>query len=163
MPVFWVGDGAMNRFIFFLALTLLIVGCSHEAIAPKTIGQEKMPKDSKGKEIDVVQEARVKVEELPLEVLYAETKNEVREIIKEKDKLDTLNVELKAVQESNVDSTDSKAIEEKVGILRKTINQRAQRYNVYAAKIRKSGGEPPKIQDLKKEEAQKNHLQSNAF
>jgi hypothetical protein len=87
---------------------------------------------------------------LPLEKMMGITQTYVLEIIELKDVLEELEVAEEKLTSKKASAKELEALNLKLAEVRGQINQRAQRYHVYAKKIIAEGAVPPKIQDFKK-------------
>jgi hypothetical protein len=95
---------------------------------------------------DPLYELKVNVEVMSLEAIHEETTKEVLAFIEDKKAIEELEDQIKLSDNENAQAVNKSR--NKLGKLRAKINARAQRYHVYADKLRAAGKKPPKIQDF---------------
>ena len=102
------------------------------------------------KPFEVIQ---AEVETMSLEELQATARQLVIDIYEGKQKLDRGEREFKSLSPEAQAGRKGKAADERLGRIRGDVNARAQRYHLYADKIRALGAEPPKFEDVMGENA----------
>ena len=91
---------------------------------------------------------RAEAEAMSLEELQKTAWTLVAEIYDGKQKLDQLEAELNQLSPAERSTKKAKALDEHAGRVRGDVNARAQRYFIYADRIRALGGIPPKFNDI---------------